>query len=183
MPDRVAEHVAEPVVRLLLSCDRYSHILLGSVSVGSIACWSHTVVTRNVIKDLRFSPGRLPVAQRVQCSARQGGALCIHPCPQSQLPGMGSPCSGLRALQRELQPFDSACGPLQPQGCWEVNMESLYASLPSRNRELWALIRLTEGMAPPDHLSGPVCAPDRGALAYQVSAVWCQASPLQLVSV
>lgn len=48
-------------------------------------------------------------------------------------------------------------------------MEALYASLPSRNRELWALIRLTEAMAQAEGHSGAVCAQERGALAYQVS--------------
>ena len=49
-------------------------------------------------------------------------------------------------------------------------MEALYASLPSRNRELWALIRLTEAVAQAEGRSGAVCAQERGALAYQVSA-------------
>lgn len=47
-------------------------------------------------------------------------------------------------------------------------MESLYASLPSRNREVWALIRLTEAMAQTEGRSGAVCMQERGALAYQV---------------
>ena len=60
-------------------------------------------------------------------------------------------------------------------------MEALYAALPSRNRELWALISLTEAMAQAEGLSGPACAQERGALAYQVIATWCQASPLRPV--
>ena len=47
-------------------------------------------------------------------------------------------------------------------------MEALYAALPSRNRELWALVRLTEAMAQPDRSGTAVCAQERGALAYQV---------------
>ena len=50
-------------------------------------------------------------------------------------------------------------------------MEALYAALPSRNRELWALIRLTEAMAQPDRGGAAVCAQERGALAYQVPAL------------
>ena len=58
----------------------------------------------------------------------------------------------------------------QHLGCMPaLDMEALYAALPSRNRELWALIRLTEAMAQADSLSGAVCAQERGALAYQVS--------------
>ena len=49
-------------------------------------------------------------------------------------------------------------------------MEALYAALPSRNRELWALIRLTEAMAQPDRENAAVCSQERGALAYQVPA-------------
>jgi hypothetical protein len=50
----------------------------------------------------------------------------------------------------------------------ELDMELLYASLPSRNREVWALIRLTEAMAQTEGRSGTVCMQERGALAYQV---------------
>ena len=50
-------------------------------------------------------------------------------------------------------------------------MEALYAALPSRNRELWALIRLTEAMAQPDRGNAAVCAQERGALAYQVQGI------------
>ena len=54
-------------------------------------------------------------------------------------------------------------------------MESLYASLPSRNREVWALIRLTEAMAQTEGRSGAVCMQERGALAYQVVYPACRA--------
>lgn len=47
-------------------------------------------------------------------------------------------------------------------------MEALYATLPSRNREIWALIRLNEAMAQAEGQAGAVCAQERGALAYQV---------------
>lgn len=49
-----------------------------------------------------------------------------------------------------------------------LDVDSLYASLPSRNRELWALIRLTEAMAAAEGAGAAVCAQERGALAYQV---------------
>ncbi|CAK0738433.1 hypothetical protein CVIRNUC_001042 [Coccomyxa viridis] len=58
--------------------------------------------------------------------------------------------------------LSAGCGP-------ELDMEALYAALPSRNRELWALIRLTEAMAQPDRENAAVCAQERGALAYQAS--------------
>ena len=59
---------------------------------------------------------------------------------------------------------NTGCGP-------ELDLEALYAALPSRNRELWALIRLTEAMAQPDRGGAAVCAQERGALAYQVPAL------------
>ncbi|CAL5223918.1 g6516 [Coccomyxa viridis] len=56
------------------------------------------------------------------------------------------------------------------KGCMpQLDMEALYASLPTRNRELWALIRLTEAMAQAEGHAGAVCAQERGALAYQAS--------------
>lgn len=75
---------------------------------------------------------------------------------------------------------DLACDDLQHKGCMpELDMEALYASLPSRNRELWALIRLTEAMAQTEGGSMAVCAQERGALAYQV--IYCLPTSLYIV--
>ncbi len=75
---------------------------------------------------------------------------------------------------------DMACDALQHKGCApELDMEALYASLPSRNRELWALIRLTEAMAQTEGGSMAVCAQERGALAYQV--MHCLLTSLHIV--
>ncbi len=58
---------------------------------------------------------------------------------------------------------------MQHKGCMpELDMDSLYAALPSRNREVWALIRLSEAMGQTEGRSGAVCMQERGALAYQV---------------
>ena len=74
------------------------------------------------------------------------------------------------------------CGALQHKGCMpQLDMEALYATLPTRNREVWALIRLNEAMA---QAEGHACTQERGALAYQVNSYLPPlASPLDTLGI